>query len=143
MTKKSKKISAGNADPGDTFFDRLGAACAGWFYMSETDAALEPFLAERAGAVTKETVLKATGNPENASLEQGDLDVFFSHLWLAGDAEPKRSPAVPIKKLRQMLEDNLTDLNVYRIGRIRIDIYVVGLDDHGNLVGIKTRAVET
>lgn len=143
MTKKSKNILAENADPEDTFFDRLRTACVGWFYMSETDAALEPFLAEKIDSVTKETVLVATGNSENASMEQGDLDVFFSHLWLAGNAEPKRSPAVPVKNLRQLLEDNLTDLSVYRLGRIRIDIYVVGLDDHGNLVGVKTRAVET
>ena len=143
MKKKSKKFLAENADPEDTFFDRLAGACVGWFYMSETDAALESFLAEKIDSITKETILAATGNLESAAIEEGDLDVFFSHLWLAGDAGPKRSPAVPIKNLRQLLEDNLTDLSVYRLGRIRIDIYVVGLDDHGNQVGVKTRAVET
>jgi hypothetical protein len=42
-----------------------------------------------------------------------------------------------------LLEENLADLTVFRIGSIRIDIYVVGLDADGNLAGIKTKAVET
>jgi hypothetical protein len=41
------------------------------------------------------------------------------------------------------LKENLRDLKVYRIGRIEIDIYVIGIDSQNNLMGIKTKAVET
>jgi hypothetical protein len=32
---------------------------------------------------------------------------------------------------------------VFKVGRVELDIYVVGLDENGNLMGIKTKAVET
>jgi hypothetical protein len=59
------------------------------------------------------------------------------------DGGPERTPTRPVHYLRQFLEQNLTDLKVFRIGRIRLDVYVVGLDSEGNLAGVKTVAVET
>jgi Nuclease A inhibitor-like protein. len=143
MTKKSKKFSRENKAELKAFSDRLKAACAGWFYMSETDAPIEPFFAEKKGGMTKETILKATASPDTAEIEEGDVASFFSHLWLAGDSRPDRARSAPFQNLRQLLEQNLTDLKVFRIGRIRIEVYVVGLDHEGNLAGIKTNAVET
>ncbi len=40
-------------------------------------------------------------------------------------------------------EKNLRDLKVFKIGKIQIDVYVVGLDAEDNLLGIETKAVET
>ncbi len=44
---------------------------------------------------------------------------------------------------KNLLEANLRDLRVFKIGEIQIDIYVVGLDVENNLTGIQTKAVET
>jgi len=143
MTKKSKNFSGENDAVHDTIFERLRDACTGWFYMSETDAPLEPFSGEKINVVTRETVLKVTGYEETALIEEGDLDSFFKHLWLTREGEPKRSPSGPIQNLRGLLEDNLEELKVFRIGRIRIDVYAVGRDREGHLAGIKTKAVET
>lgn len=143
MTKKSKNFSGENDRAEMPFFEQLKGACKGWFYMSETDAQIEPFYAEKAEAVTQETVLNATGNAGTVLIEEGDLDSFFTHLWLTGEGGPTHTPSGPIQNLRQFLEENLSDLKVFRIGRIRIDIYVVGRDRDGHVAGIKTRAVET
>jgi len=143
MTKKSKNFSRENEPITGPFFDQLKAACAGWFYMSETDAELEPFCGEKTDAVTRELMLKATANAETAPIEEGNLDSFFAHLWFNDKDGATRAPSGPIQNLRSLLEDNLGDLKVFRIGRIRIDVYVVGRDREGHLAGIKTRAVET
>ncbi|HTK37099.1 MAG TPA: nuclease A inhibitor family protein [Pyrinomonadaceae bacterium] len=143
MTKKSKKILDKDRGIDGPFFERLKAACAGWFYMSETDAGLEPFYGEKIEAVTRETIVNATGNATSGPIEEGNLDSFFAHLWVNDKSGPARAPVGLIQNLRQLLEENLGDLKVFRIGRIRIDIYVVGVDREGRLVGIKTRAVET
>jgi hypothetical protein len=42
-----------------------------------------------------------------------------------------------------LLEGNLRDLRVFKVGRIELDIYVVGINSEGILMGIKTKAVET
>jgi hypothetical protein len=45
--------------------------------------------------------------------------------------------------LASLLERRLRDVKVYRVGKTEIDCYALGLDDHGNLAGLKTVAVET
>ncbi len=50
---------------------------------------------------------------------------------------------IKFKRLKQLLIENLNELHVYRVGRVAIDIFVVGRDREGNLAGIKTKAIET
>ena len=57
-------------------------------------------------------------------------------------AEEKHN-AERFARLQNLLEENLRDLKVFKIGRIEIDVYVVGLDQNNELIGIKTKAVET
>jgi len=45
--------------------------------------------------------------------------------------------------LKILLEKKLKELKVFKIGKIQLDIYVVGLDAESNLTGIQTKAVET
>jgi hypothetical protein len=41
------------------------------------------------------------------------------------------------------LHDNLSDLKVYRLGTIDIDVYLVGRANEGNYAGLYTKVVET
>lgn len=143
MDKKIKKFFAKDMGTEDPFFEQLKAGCSGWFYMSETDAGLEPFYGEKIGSITRETILNATGDTESGLIEEGDLKSFFTHLWINDKNGPARASSKELQNLRRLLENNLADLKVFRIGRIRIDVYVVGRDREGHLAGIKTRAVET
>jgi len=143
MTEKSKNFSRENEQIAGPFFDQLKTACVGWFYMSETDAELEPFYGEKIDAVTRKTMFEMAANTETTAIEEGDIDSFFAHLWFNDNGVASRTPSGPIRNLRNLLEKNLSGLKVFRIGRIRIDVYVVGRDREGNLAGIKTRAVET
>jgi hypothetical protein len=47
------------------------------------------------------------------------------------------------ENLVSLLERRLRDVKVYRVGKTEIDCYALGLDDQGNLAGLKTVAVET
>ena len=42
-----------------------------------------------------------------------------------------------------LLKENLRERKVFRIGRIRLEIFAVGLDKDGSLMGVSTYAVET
>ncbi len=46
-------------------------------------------------------------------------------------------------RTEELLENNLKGLKVFKIGKIQLDVYVVGIDAEGKLTGIKTNAVET
>jgi len=119
--------------------------CDGLIYISETDAPVTPFVGARADAVNAETIVSQAGLPVDEPVEEKDVRVFFSRLtkiktW---HTPADRERAKKFLELEKLLEENLRDLKVFKVGRIRIDIYAVGIDAAGNLAGIKTRAVET
>jgi hypothetical protein len=43
----------------------------------------------------------------------------------------------------RVLSARLRDVRVYRLGKIEIQCYIVGLDGAGSLAGLKTVAIET
>jgi hypothetical protein len=47
------------------------------------------------------------------------------------------------RKLRETVRQVLRNPQVFRVGRIAIDCYIVGYDRAGNLVGLRTVAIET
>lgn len=141
MTKKfseSKKILA-------SLDDKLHAACEGLIYISEQDAAVTLFKGEAAANVDGQTIIQQTGSDANAHVEEIAFDTFFQKLTVEKDwfGETEKASARRFSELRDVLAANLTELKVFRIGKVQIDIFVVGLDKRGNLTGIRAFAVET
>lgn len=124
---------------------RIGEAAEGLFYLSETDAEIEPFAGERAEEVTAAEILRQIGQSGKAPIERREFEDFFRRLteiphWYE---EEEKDQARKFRELKDLLKKELRDIKVFRIGKIEIDIYVVGLDRDGRLAGIKTQAVET
>ena len=115
------------------------------FYTSETDAEVIPFMGSKADAVTKENLLNQTKNESDAKTEERDFTEFFNQLTATKDwfGKEEKETAAKFTALRDLLKNNLKDLKVFKIGKINIDIYIVGLDAEGVLRGVQTKAVET
>ena len=123
----------------------LAVLTNGLVYISETDAEIIPFNGDKASSVTADEILKQAGHEPDALVETVSAEAFFERLiaikeWF-GDSEKER--AARFARLKEELAASLSDLTGFRIGKIRIDIYVVGIDADGHLAGIKTKAVET
>lgn len=141
MCKKKKKTKK-NSEPA-TLVERIKKASEGLFYISETDAEILPFVGEKARAVDIKTLLNQTRS--DAPVEERDFAEFFKRLtenqeWF-GTEEIKN--ANRFADLRDLLEENLKNIKVFKVGRIELDIYIVGLDERNVLTGIRTKAVET
>ncbi len=136
MRRKSKE---------NEVFRLIKEATKGLYYVSETDAKLEPFIGGKVDALTREEFLKHFGVGEKEKVEERDFEKFFERLVKVQDwyGEHEREMARKYEKLQKVMKENLRDLKVFRIGRVEIDIYVVGVDSQGNLMGFKTKAVET
>lgn len=117
----------------------------GLFFISETDAEIMPFFGEQALAVTKEEILSQTDNAANTPVEERNFNEFFARLTEIQDwfGEEETAIAKRFAELKNLLERNLRDLKVFKIGKIQLDVYAVGLDAENNLLGIKTKAIET
>ena len=112
-------------------FHEIERACAGLIYVSETDAPVSAFT----GTVT------ARDQP----IEERDFAEFFSRLTANRDwhGAAENAKAKKFLTLQKLLEENLRDLRVLRFGERRIDIFIVGTDNDGRLMGVRTKAVET
>ena len=105
-------------------------------YMSETDAPIETYSAE---TVEFQKIVVETSHEEISPRD------FFAPLTAVNGCHSARDKeqARHFAELEKLLKENLNDLNVSKVGRIQVDIYVVGADADGKTVGIKTKAVET
>ncbi len=122
--------------------EKIAELCEPLVYISETDEPVELFFHE---GEFPDTLFSNERRSAESGIKAADPDEFFDKLTRERDwhnaADKKR--VAGFRRLESYMQKNLRDLAFYRIGRIRLDMYVVGLDDDGNTVGIKTRAVET
>ncbi len=115
------------------------------FYISETDAEIIPFTFRQAACVTAAEVLFQSGHDANDPVETIAPDTFFSRLMATKDwfGPREKERAARFAALKTELEKELKDIKVFRVGKVQIEIFVVGLDGEGRLAGVKTKAVET
>ena len=147
MPRKRKKmmISDGAETPKVDLAQQIKNVAAGLWYISETDAEILAFTGNKADSVTKENLLNQIGKPSETSVEERDFIEFFTRLTQIRDwfGDEEKATAEKFAALKNLLENNLKDLKVFKVGQIQLDVYVIGLDIVGNLSGIQTKAVET
>ena len=142
--KNSKKISAHEDKSEARSQGDLEAACRSLTFISETDADVIPFSAQKPAARSLDSYLAALGIT-STDIEEREFGKFFGRLTAEkdwhGPREKQRSKRW--SELRDVLEKNLEDIRVIRVGKIRLDIYIAGVDANGRLAGVKTKAIET
>lgn len=122
---------------------QLKEASQGLVYLSESESSFEVFIWEgqASDGLTPEQVAQQTGHPADASVQVMELSEFFKPTsgWFGLE---EQEIADRFKTLENTLASNLTNIKVYRVGHIEIDVYIVG--QHANdLIGISTKVIET
>jgi hypothetical protein len=142
MPKKKKSLKS---EPKENLAEQVRKAAEGLYYISETDAEFFPFTGTKTDAVTGENLLSQTANKPDAPVEERDFTDFFTRLTKIQDwfGDEEKQTAAKFARLKELLESNLKNLKVFKVGRIEIDVYIVGLDSESRLTGVKTKAVET
>ena len=97
-------------------------------YMSESDYPFELVRWDGPIEITPEFIRKVAGEPSDSPIQETDFDTFL------GGGYPK---------LAQLLKASLSDLKVYKVGRVNMPVYIVGRSPEGNWLGLSTRVVET
>jgi hypothetical protein len=126
--------------------DALARAVEGLLYISEADYPFEVFSSsDKTDSLTPQSIRKITHHGPKTPVESVNLKSFFRALteeqqWY-GPAE--RKTAAQYKSLLKILQDNLHDLKVFKLGKTQVDIYIVGISSTGEVIGVSTRAVET
>ncbi len=128
-------------------FETLGQATSGLLFPSESDAALTPyrFPGTKGAEPTPEALLSVEHLPSDTPVETitvADLFDPFQHA-AEGASKEDQVEAERYHALVELLTRELKSLRVYRVGKVDIDVYVLGQDASGDWLGLKTHVVET
>lgn len=127
--------------------DRLKAASEGLFCVSESEYPFEVFRWPGLGQepLTAEQLLQQTGHAADTAVEKVSLERFFRVATREQDwhGPEEREEVKRYRNLVQVLETCLKNIQVYRVGKVELDVYIVGETVSGNLAGLSTQVVET
>ncbi|HEX8136385.1 MAG TPA: nuclease A inhibitor family protein [Pyrinomonadaceae bacterium] len=117
----------------------------GLLFTSESDYPFETVYWKGLPEVTPQFLLGLSGQVEDAAVEIVSPDEFFGvamseESWRAARG---RAEAGRYRALLELLKESLDELKVYKVGRIRMPVYIVGRTGTGNWLGISTVVVET
>ena len=145
MREKDQKNFQKENKNSDTLFREIQRATDGLFYVSETDAPVLAFRGTQVDQLRRDTIIHQLDLKPEPKVEETPFETFFDRLTAVKEwfGETQTAKAKKFLELRKLLEENLRDLTVFRIGEIRLDIYAVGIDEDGVLMGVTTKAVET
>ncbi len=125
--------------------DQLTQATEGLWWISESDYPFETIYWEDLKEISSEKILEKSARDLATTVEVRELDKFFQRVieekdWYQAEeiAECKR-----YQELLQLLQTHLTDLKVYRVGEVEIDVYILGKTESGAIAGLATISVET
>ncbi|HEX8291181.1 MAG TPA: nuclease A inhibitor family protein [Pyrinomonadaceae bacterium] len=128
----------------EQLIEELRDATRGLTFMSESDYPFEVFN-WGAAEPTEEFLRGLTGEAAGAPVETTTAANFFRVA--ASEAAWKNAEQLTeagrFRSLLKLLEQNLADLKVFRVGSVNIPVYIVGRAASGNLLGVSTRVVET
>jgi hypothetical protein len=129
----------------DSITTQLKQASKGLFFLSETDAPFEVIHWSAQGELTPAKLLQLTNHPPDAPLKMLAVDDFFAIATQEEDwhDEEERETVQRFQNLVSVLKQNLSQLQVYRVGSIEIEVYIVGVTPSGDWTGLSTKLVET
>ncbi len=124
--------------------DRLRQATVDLLWLSESDYPFEAISWEQGVELTPTALCQELIQP-NLTIETMTLADFFAPALTVEDwYEAEELVQVDrYQKLLHAIESNLTDVRVFRVGESEIAIYIVGRTPDGDIVGLKTHAIET
>jgi hypothetical protein len=130
----------------DAVVSALKEAIEGLSYMSETDAPFEPVRVDaKQGPITPERVVKLAGQSPGAKVQEVPVSDFFSALTQDQDwhGQAEKETTARYRDLHAAIQNHLSDVKVFKVGDVNLDIFIVGRTPTGDYAGVKTKAVET
>jgi hypothetical protein len=124
----------------------LRTASSGLLFPSESEYPFEVFVwKDDARDIDEGALLRLAGRPAGATVERVGLDRFFRNAVAKNDwnDERERTVARRFQDLLRVLKSSLSDVRVFRVGAIEIEVYIVGQTPDGDWAGLRTKVIET
>lgn len=123
----------------------LKKATSGLLFQSEADYPYKAVQVDVEGRLTANDILRLKQYPPGTPVKTLKLEQFF-----AGAVEEKDwhgpeelSSVQKHRELVDTLRALLSGIKVYKVGKINMDVYVIGKTKEGSYAGVSTKIVET
>ena len=128
----------------DEGLEKIMAAVEGLLYRSEADNPFEVVQFKSLSSL-EQGLIKLSTNLTDAKVEHVTLEYFLRNtVKVYPDASAEQEMiALKYKNLQDVLQHELHDVSVYRIGEIRIDAFIIGKLPDGFYGGLRTKVIET
>jgi len=123
----------------------LRKATKGLLYMSEKDAPFKVISTEKLTAPTTATIAEILHQPTDSPVEEVAFTKFFAELTKPQKWHAEDDKAV-IKRYQDLLaamREHLTGLKVFKIGKVRVKIAILGQSESKEWMGLETDSLET
>jgi Nuclease A inhibitor-like protein len=119
---------------------QLKQTSADLLWLSESDYPFEIVTWDKGIELTSLALFKDAKAVESISLTEFFAPALVVEDWYEAE---ELATVDRYKLLLQSIESNLTELQVFRVGSIEIDVYIIGKTRDGDVIGLKTTVVET
>lgn len=124
--------------------DRLKQATTDLFWSSESDYPFE-VVSWELGVELTPTDLFSNIYDTDLAIESIPLADLFEPILMIEDWYEDAEIALVDRytNLLDLINTNLSEVQVFRVGEVEIDIYIIGKTPAGDIIGLKTLSVET
>ena len=126
---------------------RLQEASAGLLMPSESDFPFVLFIAPADSPLplSPQVLLSWLGRSPDTPVETVEVAYFFRNVTRERpeQGQPERAEVQRFRQLQLVLEQELREVRVYRVGTIRVEALVLGRTPEGQIAGLKTTLIET
>ncbi len=127
-----------------TVIDRLKQATTDLLWSSESDYPFEIVSWELGIELTPSDLFSNIYDTDLEIESIALIDLFEPVLTIEDWYEQAELDLVDrYTNLLDSINNNLFEVQVFRVGEVEIDIYIIGKTPTGDIVGLKTRSVET
>jgi hypothetical protein len=124
----------------------LSDAADGLLYPSESDYAFQYVEWNTEGKrLTKKVIRQLASKKENAPVKSRSLDDFFKNVTEIKDwyEEEEKAETQRFRQLKETLQNHLSNIRVFEVGKIEIDAFIIGKTKDGKCAGLSTKVIET
>ena len=124
---------------------QLQQASQGLLWLSESDYPFEIIYWQEKNPIIEEKLLQNSDKNSDKTIETITLESFFKSATREQDWHDRteKEEVHRYQTLVKLLQEKLTDVKVYRVGEIEIDVYILGETESGAICGLSTKVVET
>lgn len=142
-----KKVSEIEVKTEKSFVEQLTASVDGLFFPSESDEKIKVIDWQADNPAPFDTILfrKYIGVTPTVRVEVLPWERFFEPILAEKEwwTDFEKNRAANFMKVKELVNNNLTNLEYLRAGRIEIEAYLIGQDKEGKWKGLKTLIIET